>query len=40
MIEILIDSQENNKKIALVENGNLTEYYEEEEELNRREGNI
>lgn len=40
MIEILIDRQNNNKKIALVENGNLVEYYEEEEKLNRREGNI
>lgn len=40
MIEILIDSQKKNKKIALVENGNLVEYYEEEENQNRKEGNI
>lgn len=40
MIEILIDRQKDNKKIALIENGNLVEYYIEEEKQNRREGNI
>lgn len=40
MIEILIDRQKKDKKIALVENGNLVEYYEEEENQNRKEGNI
>ncbi len=40
MIEILIDTQEKEKRIALIENGNLVEYYIEEENQNRREGNI
>ena len=40
MIEILIDTQETEKRIALIENGNLVEYYIEEENQNRREGNI
>lgn len=40
MIEILIDTQEEDKKIALIENGNLVEYYVQEEKQNRREGNI
>lgn len=40
MIQILIDRQKKDKKIALVENGNLVEYYEEEENQNRKEGNI
>ena len=30
MIEILIDKKENEKEIALVENGNLIEYYIDE----------
>mgnify|MGYP004598665765 FL=1 len=40
MIEILIDKKENEKEIALVENGNLIEYYIDENETTRREGNI
>ncbi len=40
MIEIFIKKEQEEKKIALVENGVLTEYYEENEEENRREGNI
>ena len=32
MIEILIDKKENEKEIALVENGNLIEYYIDENE--------
>ncbi len=40
MIEILIDKKENEKEIALVENGNLIEYYIDENESIRREGNI
>ena len=40
MIEILIDKKENEKKIALVENGNLIEYYIDENESTRREGNL
>ena len=40
MIEILIDRPKDDKKIALIENGNLVEYYVEEKEQNRREGNI
>lgn len=40
MTEIFIKKEQEGKKIALVENGILTEYYEENEEDNRREGNI
>lgn len=40
MIEILIDKKENEKEIALVENGNLIEYYIDENETTRREGNL
>ncbi len=40
MIEILIDKKENEKEIALVENGNLIEYYIDENESTRREGNL
>jgi len=40
MIEILIGTKENNKKIALIENGNLVEYYEQEQNSNRTEGNL
>ena len=40
MIEIFIKKEQEEKKIALVENGVLTEYYEENEEENKREGNI
>lgn len=40
MTEIFIKKEQEEKKIALVENGILTEYYEENKEDNRREGNI
>lgn len=40
MLELFIDKQENLKRIALVENGKLVEYYEEAEDENRNEGNI
>ena len=40
MLEILIEEKNKEEKIALVENGNLVEYYEENEESNRKEGNI
>ncbi len=40
MIEIIIQIRNNGKQIALVENGKLIEYYEEDKEYKRREGNI
>ncbi len=40
MTEIFIQTQNNQKKIALVENGKLIEYYEDEGENERKEGNI
>ena len=40
MTELLIQKNEENKQIALVENGKLIEYYEEDNKTNRREGNI
>lgn len=40
MLEIFIYKQEKQEKIALVENGNLVEYYEEDENTDRKEGNI
>lgn len=40
MTQILIQENKENKQIALVENGELVEYYEEDNETNRREGNI
>lgn len=40
MTEIIIQTENNVKKIALVENGKLIEYYEEDKEYRRREGNI
>ncbi len=40
MLEILVEEKNKEEKIALVENGNLIEYYEEDKESNRREGNI
>ena len=40
MLEIFIDKQEKQEKVALVENGNLVEYYEEDENTDRKEGNI
>lgn len=40
MIEILINRKENEKEIALVENSKLVEYYIDEENSNRKEGNI
>ena len=40
MTEIFVQKNENKKEIALVENGILVEYYEEENEEDRKEGNI
>jgi len=40
MTEIIIQTIENGKQIALIENGKLIEYYEEDKEYRRREGNI
>lgn len=41
MFEILINKNDKQKEIALLENGKLTEYYiDDEENSNRREGNI
>ena len=40
MLEIFIDKQEKQEKVALVENGNLVEYYEEDENTDRKEGHI
>lgn len=40
MTEIIIQTKNNEKQIALIENGKLIEYYEEDKEYRRREGNI
>ncbi len=40
MLEILVNKNKNDEKIALVENGNLIEYYESDETSERNEGNI
>ncbi len=40
MTEIIIQTGSNEKQIALIENGKLTEYYEENDEYKRKEGNI
>lgn len=40
MTEIFIQKNKENKKIALVEEGKLVEYYEEDNKSNRKEGNI
>ena len=40
MTELLIQENQEKKQIALVENGKLIEYYEEDNETNIREGNI
>lgn len=40
MQEIIINKLENNTEIALLENGKLTEYYNEDSKAIRREGNI
>lgn len=40
MFEILINKKENDKEIALLENGKLVEYYIDEEKSIRKEGNI
>lgn len=40
MKEIIINKQENRKQILLIEDGNLTEKYNEDETINRIEGNI
>ena len=40
MLELLLEQKNKEDKIALVENGNLIEYYEENESSDRKEGNI
>ena len=40
MTELLIKEQDDKREIALVENGKLIEYYEEDNEQHRKEGNI
>lgn len=40
MTELFIQTNKEQKQIALVENGKLIEYYEENDELGRKEGNI
>ena len=40
MLELIIEEKRRIKKIALVENGKLLEYYEDNEKTNRNEGNI
>lgn len=40
MLELIIKKENEQKQIALIENGMLVEYYEENNELERREGNI
>ena len=40
MLEILINKEDDKKNIALLENGRLLEYYMDEENSNRNEGNI
>ena len=40
MTEIIVQTGEVGKQIALIENGKLIEYYEESDEYKRREGNI
>ena len=40
MTEIFIQSENDQRKIALVENGKLLEYYEEANKIDRKEGNI
>ena len=40
MLEVLLEEKNKEEKIALVENGNLIEYYEENESSDRKEGNI
>lgn len=40
MTELFIKEQEDRRDIALVENGKIIEYYEEDNEQNRKEGNI
>lgn len=40
MLELRVKVHESQQEIALIENGNLVEYYQEKEELDRKEGNI
>ena len=40
MTELYIQTIENKKEIALIENGKLIEYYEEDDSIKRKEGNI
>ncbi len=40
MLEVFISKKNEQERIALVENGNLVEYYEEDPDTDRKEGNI
>ena len=40
MTQLLIQSNNNIKQIALIEDGKLVEYYEENDEFSKKEGNI
>ena len=40
MVEIIIQTNKNGKQIALIENGKLIEYYEEDKEFKSRAGNL
>ncbi len=40
MIEIIIQAEKEKKQIALIENGKLIEYYEGEDDISKKEGNI
>ena len=40
MLELIIKREKEERKIALVENEKIIEYYEEKEDDNRNEGNI
>ena len=40
MLEVLVSKKNEEKKIALLENGNLVEYYEDNDISDRKEGNI
>ncbi len=40
MLELIVSKKNKNKQIALVENGKLVEIYDEEDDINKNEGNI
>ena len=40
MTEIIVHTKKDEKIVALLENGRLVEYYEEDDESKRKEGNI